>query len=170
MPTSAARGSLALTDSKPIPELGSEVEARLTKALADLHLWQERYHSIGETIPFGIWICDANGRLTYCSQAILDLLGMTMDEVAGAGWYKTLHPDDAADTERAWNECVRTGKQWVRLHRYRGKDGRYHPALARGRPLRIREWVGVNFEVAELMAAQEQLTGSPAKCQGINPC
>jgi hypothetical protein len=36
-----------------------------------------------------------------CSQAILDLLGMTMAQVAGAGWYETLHPDDAAGTERA---------------------------------------------------------------------
>ena len=138
------------------------LEQRLVRALSDVHLWQERYRAIGESIPFGIWICDATGQLIYCSQAILDLLGMTFEQVAGAGWYDTLHPDDVAGTERAWQECVRTGKDWVRLHRYRGKDGKYHPVLARGRPLadangNIREWVGVNFDVADLIGVYEDL-------------
>lgn len=139
-----------------------DAEARLARILSERNLWQERYHAIGETIPHGIWICDAQGQLTYCSKAILDLLGMTMAGVAGAGWYGTLHPDDAADTERAWNECVRTGRDWVRLLRYRGRDGRYHPVLARGRAIRnadgsIREWVGVNYDVSELIEAQDKL-------------
>lgn len=138
------------------------LEQRLARALSDVHLWQERYRAIGENIPFGIWICDANGQLTYCSQAILDLLGMTFEQVAGARWYDTLHPDDAVETERAWQDCVRTGRDWVRLHRYRAKDGKYHPVLARGRALRdgsgsIREWVGVNFDVAELIGVYEDL-------------
>jgi len=87
---------------------------------------------------------------------------MTFEQVGGARWYDTLLPDDVAETERAWQDCVRTGQNWVRLHRYRGKDGEYHPVLARGRPLRdrdgtIREWVGVNFDVADLIGVYEDL-------------
>jgi len=93
---------------------------------------------------------------------------MTMAQVAGAGWYETLHPDDAAGTERAWNECVRMGHDWVRLHRYKGKDGRYYPALARGRAIRnldgtVREWVGVNYDVSELIEAQDKLHAASAQ-------
>jgi PAS domain S-box-containing protein len=117
---------------------------------------------IGESIPFGIWICDAQGALTYCSKAILDLLGMTFEEVAGAGWFATLHPDDVEQTERAWTACVSTGSDWVRLHRYRDRKGGYHPVLARGRAIRnadgtIREWVGINFDVAGLIEAHRAL-------------
>ena len=148
-------------------EPASSVDARLAKALAEIHLWQERYRTIGESIPYGIWICDPDGQLTYCSRAILDLLGMTFQQVAGSGWYDTLHPDDVAATEHAWNECVRTGKDWAHLLRYKGKDGLYHPVLTRGKPIRnpdgtIREWVGVNFDVSELIAAYEDLKGGAA--------
>jgi len=154
-------GSRSL-NSNPPSERERAAETRLARSLFEIHLWQERYRAIGESIPFGIWICDAQGQLTYCSKAILELLGMTFEQVAGAGWYGTLHPDDAADTERAWNECVRTGADWVRLLRYRGKDEQYHPVLARGRALRnpddtIREWVGVNFDVSYLIGTYERL-------------
>ena len=157
-----------MLDTNSNSERARDAEARLAKTLSELHLWQERYRAIGETIPHGIWICDAEGRLTYCSQAILDLLGMTMEQVAGAGWYDTLHPDDAAETERAWNECVHVGQDWVRLHRYKGKDSRYYPALARGRAIRnpdgtVREWVGVNYDVSELIEVQDKLHAASAQ-------
>ena len=138
------------------------IERRLAAALSELHLWQERYRTVGGSIPYGMWVCDPQGHVKYCSKAMLDLLGMTMEQYAGTLWYATLHPDEALETERAWNECVRTGRDWVRLHRFKGKDGRFYPALARGRALRnsdgsIREGVGVNFDVSELIDMYEDL-------------
>ena len=60
------------------------------------------------------------------------------------------------------------GHDWVRLHRYKGKDGRYYPALARGRAIRnldgtVREWVGVNYDVSELIEAQDKLHAASAQ-------
>ena len=64
---------------------------------------------IGESIDFGVWVCDPEGRNTYVSESFLKLIGKTQAEVSEFGWKNNLHPDDAEATIAAWKECVRTG-------------------------------------------------------------
>src|SRR5271163_4361327 len=44
------------------------------------------YRGIGESIPFGIWTCDASGRNTYASASFLKLVGLTQEECSSFGW------------------------------------------------------------------------------------
>jgi len=37
-----------------------------------------RFQSVGESIPFGVWHCDADGHVIYMSPSFLQLLGMTL--------------------------------------------------------------------------------------------
>jgi PAS domain-containing protein len=52
------------------------------------------YRAVGESIPFAIWICEADGRNRYVCESLLKLTGMTQQECAGSGWSRALHPDD----------------------------------------------------------------------------
>ncbi len=121
---------------------------------------EQIYHALGESIDYGIWICDPDGRNTYASESFLKLVGMTQEQCSNFGWGNVLHPDDAERTIAAWKECVRTGGTWDIEHRYRGMDGQWHSILARGVPIRdehgeITCWAGINLDISRLKQAEE---------------
>lgn len=123
------------------------------------------YRAIGETIPYGIWICDPDGRNIYASQSYLDLVGITQEQCSAFGWGDTLHPDDAERTILAWKECVRTEGEWDIEHRFLGKDGQYHPILARGVPVRDEQgkilcWAGINLDISRFKKVEQDLQES----------
>ncbi len=123
------------------------------------------YRAIGESIDYGIWICDAAGRNTYASESFLKLVGMTQEECSRFGWADVLHPEDAEATIAAWKYCVEKGGPWYREHRYRGCDGQWHPILACGVAVRdergrITRWAGINLDISRLKRAEETLRES----------
>jgi len=116
---------------------------------------EKLYRAIGESINYGVWVTDADGRAIYMSESFLKLIGLTMEQAANDGWGSTLHPDDVDETLRAWKECARTGNLWYREHRMMGIDGRYHAILAQGVPIRdaaghIQRWAGINLDISRL--------------------
>ncbi len=137
----------------------------LVKMEEALRRSEHLYRAIGETIDYGIWICDPDGRNTYASESFLKLVGLTQEQCSSFGWGDVLHPDDAERTVAAWKECVRAGGTWDVEHRYRGADGRWHPILARGVPVRDEEgrvlcWAGINLDIGRLKRAEEHLKAS----------
>ena len=123
------------------------------------------YRAIGEAIPYGIWICDRDGRNIYASQSYLDLVGITQEQCSEFGWGDTLHPNDRERTIEAWKECVETEGVWDIEHRFLGKDGQYHPILARGVPVRddkgqIVYWAGINLDISRLKKVEQELKAS----------
>ena len=120
------------------------------------------YRAIGESIDYGIWVCDAEGRNTYASESFLQPVGLTQEQCSEFGWGRVLHPDDVERTITAWKECVAKGGLWDCEHRFLGADGQYHPILARGVPVRddgrrIVGWAGINLDISGLKQAQDDL-------------
>ncbi len=116
---------------------------------------EKLYRAIGESINYGVWVTDADGRVIYISDSFLKLVGMTMEQAANDGWGSVLHPDDIDDTMAAWKECAHTGNTWYREHRMLGVDGKYHAILAQGVPIRdaagqIQRWAGINLDISTL--------------------
>jgi PAS domain S-box-containing protein len=135
--------------------LRKEMEEALRKS-------ENLYRAIGETIDYGVWVCDAQGRNTYASDSFLKLVGITQEQCSEFGWGDTLHPDDAERTIAAWKECTRSEGKWDIQHRFRGVDGQYHDVLARGVPIRdengqVACWAGINLDISDLTAAQFEL-------------
>jgi PAS domain S-box-containing protein len=126
------------------------------------------YRAIGESIDYGVWVCDPDGRNTYTSESFLKLVGMTQEQCSNFGWGDILHPDDAARTIAAWKECVRTGGHWDFEHRFRGVDGQWHSILARGVPVKNEKgevlfWAGINLDISRLKSVEEALRKSEAR-------
>jgi len=120
------------------------------------------YRAIGESIDYGIWVCDADGRNLYASESFLKLVGLTQEQCSNFGWGDILHPDDADHTISSWKKCVQTEGVWDVEHRFRGVDGQWHPILARGVPVRndkgkIINWVGINLDIRRIKKAEEEL-------------
>jgi PAS domain S-box-containing protein len=123
---------------------------------------EKLYRAIGESIDYGVWVCDAQGRNTYASEQFLRLLGLTQEQCSDVGWTQLLHPDDVAATQEAWSECVRNGGNWYREHRFLGADGEYHTVLAKGVAIRddngnISGWAGINLDISRLKHTENAL-------------
>lgn len=134
----------------------------LRQALRGLGDAQTAYGILGDIIDYGLWVCDPGGSCTYASQSFLDLLGQPLSEIEGMGWVRFLHPDDAEETVRRWQECVRSGAEWNHEQRYRNGNGDYRHVLARGKPVRDLEgrivmWVGLNLDISDIKATEEAL-------------
>jgi PAS domain S-box-containing protein len=120
------------------------------------------YRAVGESIDYGVWVCDPDGRNIYASESFLKLVGLTQQQCSDFGWGNVLHPDDAERTIAAWKECVRRGGTWDIEHRFKGVDGQYHPVLARGVPVKddngkIIYWAGINLDINKIKQAEEAL-------------
>jgi len=123
---------------------------------------EKLYRAIGESINYGVWVTDAEGRCMYASDSFLKLIGLTMQQAADDGWGSVLHPDDIEDTMAAWKETARTGSMWYREHRMMGVDGKYHSILAQGVPIRdetgrIQRWAGINLDISRLKNTERAL-------------
>ena len=123
------------------------------------------YQAIGESINYGVWVCEPDGRNTYASESFLKLVGITQEQCSNFGWGKVLHPDDAERTIAAWKECVRTGGNWDIEHRFLGADGNYHDILARGVPVRGKDggiicWSGISLDISRLKRVEAALAAA----------
>ena len=168
-----ADGELALVETNKIPLhdskgnvigiLGTyEDITERNKLEEELKQKVKQYQTLGDTIPYGVWITDAEGYCTYASDSFLELMDMSMEQVQKFGWMHRLPPEDVQPTTDHWLHCVQTGEDFEREHRFRAKDGSYRNVLAIGRPVRndagrITEWVGLNLDVTERKHMEEDL-------------
>jgi PAS domain S-box-containing protein len=143
--------------------IGSVIDITEEKKKEEALRTSERlYRAIGESIDYGVWVCDPEGRNTYASESFLKLVGLTQEQCSNDGWLEVLHPDDRERTMSAWRECARTGGNWDIEHRFKGVDGAWHPILARGVPVRnatgeITAWAGINLDIGRLKDVENEL-------------
>jgi PAS domain S-box-containing protein len=128
------------------------------------------YRTIGETIPYGVWVADAGGYCTYVSPSFLEMVGMTMDQIQQFGWLHLLPPEDVGPTKKHWLHCVLTGEDFEHEHRLKSIDGFYRSVLAIGRPVRDEEgkiikWVGLNLDITDRKRMENDLRESRAKLE-----
>ncbi len=120
------------------------------------------YQTIGEAIPFGVWIADGGGELTYVSRSFLELAGMSLEEMQGRGWVRALPPETRDEALAAWLECCRTGADWQAEHEILSPDGEKAHVLAIGRAVRaadggIESWVGLNIDITRRKQEEQRL-------------
>ncbi len=161
-PSALARFTVSALVVSYVCELLISARDRALKAEAHSRENQRIYRAIGESIPFGIWICDAQGRNQYTSESLLKLTGMAQQQFSGLDWTRALHPEDEQRIVTQWQECVKSEGVWDAEMRYRGVDGKYHPVLARGVPVRddngrIISWAGINLDIGRLKDTEAAL-------------
>jgi PAS domain S-box-containing protein len=126
---------------------------------------EHELRQITEAVPGLIWSNGPDGEVTYINQRILDYVGIRFEGFRNRGWEACLHPDDLPETERAFDQAIKTGTSHEALHRVRRSDSEYRWHHARAEPLRdpqgrIVQWYGLSVDVDEGMRAQEALRES----------
>ncbi|AUX43942.1 histidine kinase [Sorangium cellulosum] len=122
------------------------------------------FRALSESIDYGVWLCDPEGRCVYVSDSFLRRSGMSLERCSGDGWAAALHPDDRHKLGN-FKRCVETGAMWDEELRFLSPDGVVLPALSRGVPIRddqgeITGWVGLCLDISRLKRTEEALRES----------
>ena len=149
----------ACRESSPGPDSGGLAESEL------------RTRTIGELIPFGVWMRDVQGEVVDVSSSFLEMLGQTLEEFTRT-YSGRVHPEDRERMVDGLPRRLQSGQPWEEEFRIGGKDGVYRSILTRGIPVRDDDgrvlcWVGINLDLTERKRATAALRQSEEKYRQI---
>ncbi len=119
-------------------ELQRQVErktAELQTANETLRASEERFRTLSDTAPIGIFEADAAGQCTYTNQRWQQIYGLTLTESVGEGWVCGIHPEDRAQVVADWQAYIRNGEEFVREFRIVTLQGECRWVSTRARPV-----------------------------------
>ena len=113
-----------------------------------------------DAIPATVWIAAPDGKGTFINRAWTEYLGLSLEEILGFDWPRTVHPDDVDRYLAAWRLSLASGQPLEQEVRYRRADGEYRWFLSRALPVRnkrgeIVEWYGIAADIEDRKRAQE---------------
>ena len=153
------RDALGETSGLTVSVVDITERKRREEALAAVSELQRQAQAIGELIPFGIWLADADGRMTYLSDSFLQMSGQTMEQARDSGWISALAPEVAEQTRRDWADGVAAGAPWNHELVVIGTDDRRRTVLSRGFPIagasgKVTSWAGINLDITDRKDAE----------------
>lgn len=160
-----------LITAEPIYKSSGKLDAIICtyQEVTDLKRTQEALHEserlfriMGETVPYGIWLRNPDGGLRYSSQAFLDLLDMTQEELQFADWTTKFLREDVQAMSEKWQQCCLLGTPWEHEYNIVDKYGEMHTVLSKGLPVRddkgnITCWAGLNLDITDRKKIENEL-------------
>ncbi|HEV8201184.1 MAG TPA: response regulator [Candidatus Polarisedimenticolia bacterium] len=142
-----------MTEMRRIAERRAELEAANTAVertvqarTAELAQSEERFRTLSDASPIGIFQTDPAGRCQYTNGQWHALTGLSREQCLGTEWTRTVHAADRDRVEAAWRRTGRSGEdfdeelrfetsfaepRWVRVRStiVRGRDGTVHERI-----------------------------------------
>ena len=115
---------------------------------------EERFRTLGNSIPQLAWMADARGWIFWYNDRWHEYTGTTLDEMEGWGWQKVHHPEHVDRVVKRIQHAFETGTPWEDTFPLRSKSGEYRWFLSRALPIRdakgaVVRWFGTNTDVTE---------------------
>ena len=138
---------------KAIADRVSETLSSLI-VLRDLRESNERFRTLAEEAPVGIYVTDARGDCTFTNRLWRATTGLGPEEDAGSGWARALHPDDREVVQAKWYGSVRSGRSWRDEYRFLSPSGKVTWVEGTAFPLKdeggaVTGYVGTNVDITE---------------------
>jgi len=142
------------------------------RAEAALRQSEQRYQTLAEVSPIGIFHLDAAGRCRYVNDQWCKIAGMTRKKALGDGWVKSLHPEDR---DRVFKEMKRAAGKSTLIqteYRYKRHDGSITWVSGQARAERntdgkIVGYVGTIADITERRHAEEELKQNEERLRNI---
>jgi two-component system, cell cycle sensor histidine kinase and response regulator CckA len=120
-----------------------------------------QYQMLSETAPVGIFNLDADGKFLYANPQWFEITGLTPDEIKGAFWLESIHPDDRAMLLNK-RRLQRKSGEFKSEFRYLRPDGKLRWVFGHARTIRddngtITGYVGTVEDLTERKSVQEQM-------------
>ncbi|HVF96016.1 MAG TPA: PAS domain S-box protein, partial [Flavisolibacter sp.] len=123
---------------------------------------EERFRSLGNSIPQLAWMADAEGSVYWYNQRWYDYTGTNLQEMQGWGWQAVHHPDLVERVKRDFANAIAKGIPYDDTFLLRSKEGEYRWFLTRAVPIhntvgQIIQWFGTNTDVSAQRETEEAL-------------
>ena len=130
------------------------------QAQLELQASEARFRSLVMATSAIVWNCPANGEFTSVQAAWSAFTGQDFSAYQGTGWLDAIHPDDRAETQRAWAQARLTRSTYHVVHRLRDAGGRYHhmdvkAVLVLAPDGDVAEWVGTHTDTTDAIVATQ---------------
>ncbi len=89
-----------------------------------LYKSEQRWATLTETVPVGIFLTDAERNCIYINQCWSEVAGMTIKEASGQGWVKALHPEDRDRVFTEWSQAAQNNTPFHAEYRFIRHDGK----------------------------------------------
>jgi PAS domain S-box-containing protein len=155
-------------EEKLLEDIASTASQVILKGIADdaLKESEERFRSLVETTNDFVWEVNRDGKYTYVSPKVMDLLGYKPEEIIGKTPFDLMPPEEAEKTGRIFQEIVAAGKLIVGLENINlHKDGRHIVLETNGVPVHDADgnllgYRGIDRDITERKAAEERIIQS----------
>gem|GEM_PF-3259247 len=150
-----------------IEDLSTQYETELA-----LQESEERFKTLAETAPIGIFEVNAEGQNTYSNRAWTGLTGLEVKETLGMGWTKAIPPEERRRVIVSWKESKTQGLPWQKEHRLLHRSGLERWVQATATPVRdadgkLLRWVGTIVDLTSQKEAMQQLAESEERFRSI---
>ncbi len=120
-----------------------------------------------ERIPAMVWMTLPDGTATFVNRGWTEYFGLSLEDLLGWGWSRTVHPDDVEQFVGKWRASLATGQPLEGEIRVRRADGEYRCFLvrvvsARDEQGKILNWYGAGTEIEDRKRAEDALRASEA--------
>ena len=115
---------------------------------------EERYQTLANISPVGIFRTDKNGVTTYVNPMWCQISGLSAAGAMGEGWLAAVHPDDRESLNKGWQETVQLQKPSHADYRFLRPDGTEVWVMGQATPERNSEnqiigYVGTITDISE---------------------
>jgi PAS domain S-box-containing protein len=94
----------------------------LQQSNIELQKSEQRFQTLAQISPVGIFRTDPNGSTTYVNPRWCTISGLSAEQALGDGWLSAVHPDDRERLNRGWEESTKLRKTSFSDYRFLRPD------------------------------------------------
>jgi PAS domain S-box-containing protein len=159
-----SRGHAVIVEGVPVCLRGLTIDITVRKKNEEALVASEaRYRVLADLNPQAIWMGAPDGTVTYANQNFLDYIGLSIEDLSGAGWLNAFYPDDRQRVIETWMRSVATGADYdLEARMIRARDGHPRWWWVRAQPVRddsekILHWLGIAIDIDDRKTFAETL-------------
>lgn len=136
-------------------------QLRRHQLLQAMEASEHNFRFLSDTVPVGIFQTSPEGVSTYSNKKMLEIYGISQEELAQGDWVKFIHPDDRDAMVASWFEAVKNQAPWQYQFRL-VRDDYERWIVGRGTPVfandELTGYIGSYEDMTQAMEQQYYLT------------
>jgi PAS domain S-box-containing protein len=133
---------------------------------------QQQFQTLSQMSPVGIFRTTKEGLTTYVNPKWSEISGLNIEEAAGEGWIKAVHPEDREKLVTAWKKEISQGEKSSAEYRFIKPDGSVNWVLGHAVPEilggELKGYVGTITNITDIKKTQSLLENSEKRFRDLS--